>query len=366
MSSPPRPEHRTLAHPLRRSAPWIAGALLYGGFYTLAILLISDLSPWQALRWAAINVVPELALAPLVILLTRRTPWGGVSPARFTLTHAAGAAGFISIALGTWLFVVRLQAGPGEHPSPREQLVWKGIMSLLSYVTLCGIGQAVEFGQRAREAVARAARAETLQVEARLVALRAQLNPHFMLNLLHSLAGVASRDAARAATMIERLGDVLRYVVRVQNQETDFVLFREEWRFVQDYLSLESMRLGERLRTDMDVGNDALDVAIPPFMVQPLVENAVRHSVGPRAEGGRIALAAHRVGDRLVVRIEDDGPGARPDAPTRGSGAGLRLVSERIDASYAGNGRFRTGRSPLGGFLVEIDIPVTGGGEERA
>lgn len=350
--------------PLRQAVPWLVGAALYGGIYAMAFLLISDISLGNALRWSAINVVPELALAPLVIMLTRRSAWGGVSPARFALVHALGAACFVAIAILVWLVIARLLVGGGEHPSPRTQMVWKGILSLLSFSALCGIGQAIEFGQRAREAVARAARAETLAVEARLAALRAQLNPHFILNLLHSLAGVAGRDAGRAATMIERLGDLLRYVVRVQNQDGDFVLFRDEWQFVGDYLSLESLRLGDRLRTELVAPADALDIPIPPFVVQPLVENAVRHSVAPRAPGGRIVVTARRLGDTLNVRVEDDGPGAAPDAPSRGSGAGLRLVLERIEAAYPGRGRVVTGRSPLGGFLVEVSIPVTGGEEE--
>jgi two-component system LytT family sensor kinase len=348
----------------RAVLPWLVGGGLYAAVYATALGIIGSLPPDQVLRWTLVNVAPDLLLAPAVVALVRRAPWGPTPPGRFLLIHLGGAVLFVTASIALWWMAERSLIGGERSQSVRAVLAWKGFMTLLVYTALCGIGQALAFADRARHEAARAARAELLGVRARLEALRSQLNPHFILNLLHSLAGIAGRDADRAAAMIERLGDLLRYVVRVQKEDADLVAFRDEWRFVLDYLDLESMRLRERLRVERAVDDTALDAVVPPFVLQPLVENAVRHAIAPRAAGGILALTVRRDGQHLVLVVEDDGPGPEVASAAPGSGSGLRLVRERLAAVYGEAASLEVGRSARGGFRAAVRLPAEPPGEE--
>jgi LytS/YehU family sensor histidine kinase len=213
---------------------------------------------------------------------------------------------------------------------------------------VCAAANAVELARRA-------ARAEVLSAEAQLAALRARLNPHFILNLLHTLMGLVGRDPASAQAALEQLGDVLRYALRVQSQGLDEVRLREEWEFVERYLALERLRLGERLRIRLEVEASLLDAVVPVFSLQPLVENAVRHAIAPRASGGSIAVRAARNGDTVILTVEDDGtPGGDAGPP----GIGLRLIRERLAALYGAAARLETGPSSLGGFRAVVTVPI--------
>jgi LytS/YehU family sensor histidine kinase len=288
---------------------------------------------------------------------------------RFFLRHGFGVGAFFVLSAAGYMieFVVerRLTTGAWAAPPGLEMLAWKGLGSMFVYATVCGIGSAVEQARRA-------ARAEVLRAEAQLAALRARLNPHFIFNLLHTLMGLVARDPASAESALERLGDVLRYGLRVQSQGLDEVRLREEWEFVDRYLSLERLRLGERLQAILEVEDDLLDAVVPAFSLQPLVENAVRHAIAPRAGGGRLVVSARRAGRTLVLAVEDDGiAGAggatdRGDALHRGSGLGLRLIRERLQALYGGAARLETGRSALGGFRAAVTLPLAAASESPA
>jgi len=173
-----------------------------------------------------------------------------------------------------------------------------------------------------------------------------------------------AREPASAEAALERLGDVLRYALRVQSERLDEVRLREEWGFVDRYLSLERLRLGDRLRSQLEADEGLLDAIVPAFSLQPLVENAVRHAIAPRAGGGRIVVSARRAGSRLVLAVEDDGApaeaGAGGDAPPRRAGIGLRLIRERLAALYGEAASLDTGRSTLGGFRATVTLPLSG------
>jgi hypothetical protein len=342
---------------------WGAACFAYWAVYVAAVLLTSKLSWWVAARSALLGVLPDCLLAPFVLAYTRRAPWGSMAAWRFFLRHAFGAVAFFVLSAAAFMieYVLehRVTTGAWSAPPALEMLAWKGLGSLFVYATVAGIGSAVEQARRA-------ARAETLRAEAQLAALRARLNPHFIFNLLHTLMGLVARDPASAESALERLGDVLRYGLRVQSQGLDEVRLREEWEFVDRYLSLERLRLGERLQARLDVEDGLLDVIVPAFSLQPLVENAVRHAIAPRAGGGRLVVSARREGRTLVMAVEDDGDGGaagREDGPPRGTGLGLRLIRERLLALYGGAARLETGRSALGGFRAAVTLPLAGPAE---
>jgi LytS/YehU family sensor histidine kinase len=238
-------------------------------------------------------------------------------------------------------------------------VVWKALWSLIAFAALAGLGSANARARETRAAEARAQRAETLRAEARLAVLRAQLNPHFILNVLHSLVGLAQRDPTLTATALERLGTTLRYALRVQSRAVDTVPLRDELAFTLDYLELERLRLGGRLETRLAIADALLDRTVPSFVLQPLVENSIRHAIAPRSRGGVVAIAVEECNGGLSLRVDDDGSAAASNGaqPWRAdAGVGLRLLRDRLDALYGAGAVLEVGPSPLGGFRAVIHI----------
>ncbi len=183
--------------------------------------------------------------------------------------------------------------------------------------------------------------------ERKLEALRSQLNPHFILNTFHALIGLVRREPAVAEAALERLGDLLRYSLRIQRESLDEMTLRDEWSFVQSYLDLERLRLGDRLRVSFEAAAATLDCLVPSFALQTLVENAIRHAIAPRAEGGHLAVSAHQVDGRLRIEVEDDGPGDSAQPPAESHRLGLRLLQEPLPPPQPGEGRHHPSIFPL-------------------
>jgi len=203
----------------------------------------------------------------------------------------------------------------------------------------------------------RALAAEGLAHEARLQALRYQINPHFLFNTLNAISTLVvehkNRDAER---MIARLSDFLRLTLECDGAPE--VPLAEEMAFVRQYLDIQQIRFGDRLAVTNDIDAETLSARVPPLILQPLVENAIRHAIMPRESGGRLGLEARRVGDHLHLRVADDGPGP-PDDDTlaESNGVGLANVRHRLDALYGDDHAFSLGRADGGGCIVSIALP---------
>ncbi len=338
---------------------WIAAYLLYLLVFAVTFGLARGFSPLDALLVALVNTGPEAAGAPFVLRETARDgrhrfPTG----LRLTLLGATFIAWCVA---GTLCgFIVWRTVGHGSWPVPTDprNIAWKCLFSLLVFGALAGVGRARFHARRAAEAAERAHRAEMLRLEARLSILRAQLNPHFILNVLHSLVGLARRDPDATSSALERLGTTLRYALRVQNRRCDSVTLRDELAFTLEYLGLERLRLGERLSVRVRAQQGALDRTVPPFVLQPLVENAVLHSISARARGGVVSIGIGTEGAALLVTVDDDGVPSPAAAPPRrpGSGLGLKLLRDRLDAHYEGRGTLDVGPSPLGGTRARLRL----------
>lgn len=203
----------------------------------------------------------------------------------------------------------------------------------------------------------RALAAEGLAHEARLEALRYQINPHFLFNTLNAISTLVAEHKNRdAERMIARLSDFLRLTLECDG--TPEVPLAEEMAFVRQYLDIQQIRFGDRLTVTDDVDAETLSARVPPLILQPLVENAVRHAIMPREAGGRLTLEARRADDRLHLRVADDGPGPPDDdALAQSSGVGLANVQSRLDALYGDDHRFRLDRADGGGCVVSIALP---------
>ena len=198
----------------------------------------------------------------------------------------------------------------------------------------------------------RSLKAEALAHEARLGALRAQLNPHFLFNALNAISTlVVDGRTSDATKVIARLGDLLRATLATGNASE--IPLAEEMDLVRRYLDVEQVRLGDRLAVRIDVEPEAWRGRVPALLLQPLVENAIRHAIAPREHGGEVAIAARRQNGRLHVSVEDDGPGLT----TRSQGIGLANTAERLRYRYGAAHRFDLGHGELGGLRVDIELP---------
>jgi len=215
---------------------------------------------------------------------------------------------------------------------------------------------ALHFEQEQRALHLREERLKRLLSEAELKALRTQVDPHFLFNTLNTIADLINTQPQQAERMTERLAECFRYALakHARNLST----LDEELGFARQYLEIEQVRFGDRLRVQLSRGDALGTEAVPSLLLQPLLENAIRHGLAPIREGGRISVQAQREGDRLRLSVEDDGVGVHARAR---DGIGLRNVQERLRTLYAQAAEFLIGARPGGrGTLVTIVIPLHG------
>jgi signal transduction histidine kinase len=344
---------------MRRVAPYALGWMLLAAVY-VAIALAGGAPVASALRFTASMVLPQGLLGLLVTKVPSRWPWPEERRARFFATQASLALGYVVLAVSGWMALVSLdQAFVARRPVRFNPAIvaWQGVICLLIYLALAGTAYAARNGQRAREEAARSARADVLRARAELAALRTQLNPHFLMNTLHTLIGLVHREPELAERALERLGELLSYGLRLHRQAVDQVSLREEWDFVAGYLEIERLRMGERLLLDLQGEAAVMDCLVPPFALQPLVENAVLHAIAPRKGGGRLTVSARQCGERLRLEVCDDGPGLG-GPPAAGNGVGLQLLRERLAMLYADRAGLRLEAGGEGGLRATLDLPL--------
>jgi Histidine kinase/Histidine kinase-, DNA gyrase B-, and HSP90-like ATPase len=322
-----------------------------------AVALLAVLIPvfrLQNLSWGHAIAAGVLFVAPCVLLasavwrvLMRHTdpkPLGRTL-ARHAVTAVAFSLSWTIVFSGLVYLLVRPESLAAFL---RRGALWQFIWGLVIYG---GIAHAARAQQRLHEQERAAANAE-------LQALRAQLNPHFLFNTLHSLTQLAREDPIATQDALERFGALMRYVLEAGRHATDDVPLEDEMGFVRHYLAVERLRLGDRLRVVEDIDPEALELGVPPLLLQPLVENAVRHGLAPRRDGGTIRLIAQARDGELVVEIADDGVGAEPEGWRRSGGLGLQSVRRQLEAHWPGRGHLEISTGPHAGFAVRLRMPA--------
>ncbi|MEE9263659.1 MAG: histidine kinase [Vicinamibacteria bacterium] len=197
---------------------------------------------------------------------------------------------------------------------------------------------------------------EVLVVQARLKALSSQINPHFLFNTLNSVASAIRTDPEVARGLIRKLSSILR---KLTQEQESFIPLREELEFIDSYLDIESVRFGSgKLVVQKEVEREALETFVPAMIVQPLVENAVKHGISKRLEGGRIIIRAHSDNDRTIIEIEDNGTGLPQESQEEpGLGIGLTNVNERLQVIYGEKCQLRLTKIAGRGTLARLEIP---------
>jgi len=199
---------------------------------------------------------------------------------------------------------------------------------------------------------------ERLLLQARMQALQSQINPHFLFNTLNSISSLVRADPDSARLMIVKLGNILRRLLR---KGDSFVPLREEFDFVDDYLDIEVARFGrDKLRVVKELEPASLDLLVPSMILQPLVENAVKHGFSSKVEGGSIYLRSRSADHRLVIEVEDDGVGMLPSGASASSGTGIGMlnVTERLQVMYGDAADLSVTSERNRGTLVRLVLPV--------
>jgi len=228
---------------------------------------------------------------------------------------------------------------------------------LLIYWLILLMSHAFSYYNSYRKGELKASQLRTQLVQSQLEALKMQVHPHFLFNTLHSISALLSKDTEGARKMITRLGDFLR--LTLENSGSMEVTLQQELEFLNGYLEIERIRFQDRLTTDIRVDPEVLDVRVPNLILQPIVENAMRHAIGNSGSGRVEVTAAPRNG---VVRIEvkDNGPGIDAEKlleSRRGKGVGLANTQARLAGLYGEAARFEMCNNPTGGLVVALEIP---------
>ncbi len=329
--------------------------------YAVLWLVLGGALAWaERLRGASAGAIVPLVLVFGFICLTpwylcQRFPLRPGPLWRPPLVHLLAA--FVSASLWVLLVHVVLSTVGGVATGTRSLVVLESVVfaravpvfllsSVLHYLAL-----AVD---ASRVAEMRAATAQSLAAQAELRALRAQLTPHFLFNSLNSISALTSADPPAARRMCLLLGDFLRGTLHLSSLER--IPLGQELALVDQFLAIEQVRFGERLQLSRAIAPEALTIAIPPLIVQPLAENALRHGVAQRLEGGTVSIEARIEGDELLVAIENpvDGP---PKPRTGRPAVGLDNVRRRLEAGYGRTGQLRIGTDGTR-FRAEIRLPA--------
>jgi hypothetical protein len=231
---------------------------------------------------------------------------------------------------------------------------WNLLMGGVLYLAIAGVSYARRVEASLRESERARAEARVTARDAQLAALHAQLHPHFLFNALHTVSALVHTDPERADRALDDLGKLLRYALR---EPSDEVTLRQEWDFARDYLAFETLRLGSRLRLDLEVDDGALSARVPPFVVQPLVENALRHGAAASPGGGDVAIRITRLDGtiRIVIRNSVTAAGAAAGGM---AGSGLRRLRERLELTYGAKRASLEAAAQAADFVVTVTIPA--------
>jgi LytS/YehU family sensor histidine kinase len=322
-------------------------------FWTLASASSAARSPLETLPYGLLAMGSAAVMGVAVWHLTGRIAWDSRSPS-FYAVHGAALVVYTTLYSISWAWP-ELMAGRVSQALVEFRtspiIIWNLLMGSWLYILVAGVSYAVRGHRRLRAQEVAAAEARHLAQQAQLTALRTQINPHFLFNALHSVGALMTIDVSRADIALESLGNLLRYALDAD----DAVPFAEEWRFTEDYLAFERLRLGDRLKVDARVEGEALAVMVPPLILQPLVENAVRHGIADRPDGGTITLRATVETGGLTLSVADDGSG--DGAKDAGDGLGLGSVRGRLAALHGPRATVDIAHEDEG-FKVTLRLPL--------
>lgn len=316
----------------------------------------APLGPGHLLRSLGIGSLTwyaSILTAPLFVWLSRRFP---VERGRWPASVGVFALTIAVLVLGTALLQYRLAYGGSAMAPPLGAYLPAALFAgALPFLAVAALAQALDARARAHERALEAAAVRNQLAEARLEALTAQLQPHFLFNTLQAISTLIRSEPERADRMLARLSDLLRDVLaRGERRE---VPLDDELRVLEAYLDMARMRFGSRLEVAVDAPAETRAGLVPFFVLQPLVENALRHGVERRAGRATVRIAAARAGERLVLTVTDDGVGDEDASAGEGVGMGLSNIRARLTQLHGDAATLAYGRRSEGGYEVRLSLP---------
>jgi len=351
---------------------WVfAAATLLGFFSTLQAYRLYTLNPRNSMgieigSLLLLNLIywyVPASLSPMMFRLAHRFRLDGARKVQAFAVHAGSALTYSAIHCACMIstrFLVWSMAGetpqiPSFTSFVQRQFLTNLDWTLMTYTTIVALSYALHYSRESHARAVKEAQLETRLIEARLRTLEAELHPHFLFNTLHAISSLVHTNPDSADRMISRLSDLLR--LTFDRSGSAGVSLQEELEFLQKYLEIEQTRFQDRLSVRFDIDPDTLDAEVPRLILQPLVENAIKHGVSPKPGSGLVQISSQRHGDRLWIEVSDNGVGLSAGARARlRSGVGLSNTRDRLQCLYGSAHRIEFSDEAKG-LAVRIEIP---------
>ena len=355
---------------LPKSPSWLWIAVLWGGVglfdATQTVVLMHSQGMHHA--WARLfstiffSWLPWALATPVIMHLGRRYPPARLRPVSTWLIHlAAGTAinvlyaalrALLEVAMNPWAN----QDGPGSFASVWSMTFYNGLLStIVLYASVLAIGGILDSRDRLMRQQAEAARLSEQLSKAQLEAVRQQIEPHFLFNALNAVAALIREGRSDdAVSMIASLSDLLRRVLKDSQRQQ--VSLREELDLLDKYLAIQTVRFSDRLRVESVVPSELLTAQVPSLVLQPLVENALKHGIAARAQGGLVRISAARLNGHVTLTVYNDGPAPSRDWASN-SGVGLSNLQTRLRGLYGEKFKFSLENSERGGVVATVSVP---------
>jgi len=342
-------------------AGWALCAVVFAAQAHLAAAVRGQPLPWSGVlaAWSAWSASWALLTLP-ILRIARHVPFERGRFWRALAVHAAGSIASVLVHMALYAACAPLVGAPGfdaAWSATYARLLAQAFLpSLAVYWVLVGAVQFLRLQQAVHERERRHLALEAQLAEARLLALKSQLQPHFLFNTLNSIDVLIGDDPAAARHMLRLLCGLLRKVL--DDDGSRVATLREELDFIERFLEIEQIRFADRLSYRVDAGADVMDACVPSLVLQPLVENAIRHGIAPRARPGRIVINARAGHGMLHLAVLDDGAGLGRQVKW---GIGLSNTRARLQQMFGAGHTFAIGENPGGGTAVHLAIPLQEG-----
>jgi two-component sensor histidine kinase len=364
---------------IKTSPRWLWIAVLWGGMglFDASDTVLVMRSEGMHHNWAGLftmvllSWLPWALATPLVMQLGLRYPPVKLRPLSHWWIHLSAAAA-IDIVASAWRAGLNVALNPWANPSGAGSFssLWLDafngglLVTIIFYASIVSIGFVLDSRERIAHQAAETARLNEQLTRAQLEALRHQFEPHFLFNALNAVSALVREGRNDdAVEMIAGLGGLLRRVLR--DSATHQVSLQEELQFLDSYLAIQRVRFSNRLAVVVEVPPELMQARVPCLALQPIVENALKHGIEKRAQGGEVRILASRVNGHLNLRVYNDGPQLTPDWQTNGCGAGLANLVSRLRGLYGNDFGFELSSVDAGGVQASLLLPYRdGAGQE--
>jgi two-component system LytT family sensor kinase len=345
------------------AAMWVAGALFEAGQSVLFMRAIGKQHAWLIFGTELASWLPWALATPFVIGLARRYEIVRSTTIQTAAVHSAAFA-IISLVAEAWFAVLQVLFNPWDYPQQptfadtwRTSLLFQVLTYLIVYVLILTVTYVMDARERMARQMLETARLSEELSKAQLAALRQQMEPHFMFNTLHSITGLVRDNKNDAAvSMIVGLSEFLRRAS--EDSHRSQVTLAEEVEYLQRYLDLQKVRFGERLQATVDIPAELMPAQVPNLLLQPLVENAIKHGIAKRAAGGTVRVTGARLNGKLCLSIYNDGP----DFPTHGqatrTGVGIGNLRSRLQILHGNDSELKLNHAETGAVEVVVSLPL--------